>query len=71
MSEHLSVGEFQRFTDRLFTQLDTIEAKQDRTNGRVTALETEHKITKRIAAVISAGIGALFAVVGLLISYFK
>lgn len=71
MSEHLSVGEFQRFTERLFKQLDQIESKQDQTNGRVTALETESKITKRIAAYISVGIGAVFTVAGLLISYFK
>lgn len=68
---HLGVGEFQRFTERLFKQLDAIEAKQDQTNGRVTALETESKITKRLAAYISAGIGVVFTLVGLLISYFK
>ena len=71
MAEHLSVGEFQRFTERLFNQLDTIEGKQDLTNGRVTALETEQKITKRLAAYISVGIGAVFTIAGLVISYFK
>ncbi len=71
MAEHVTGGEFERFTQRLFKQLDAIESKQDLTNGRVTTLETEHKITKRIATYISVGIGAVFTVAGLLISYFK
>lgn len=57
MAEHITAGEFERFTERLFKQLDSIEAKQDKTNGRVTALEFNQKnagkISGRLSAVIS------------------
>jgi tetrahydromethanopterin S-methyltransferase subunit G len=71
MAEHITAGEFQRFAERLFSQLDSIERKQDLTNGRVTQLETEQKITKRIAAYISAAIGLVIAVGGFILQLIK
>jgi len=71
MAEHLTTGEFERFTDRLFKQLDSIEAKQDFTNGRVTALETEQKITKRAVALISGGIALVISIGGFILQLLK
>ena len=64
MAEHITAGEFDRFSKRLFTQLDSIEQKQDITNGRVTSLETEQQLSKRLSAKVSAGIS--IAVTGII-----
>lgn len=71
MAEHITGTEFARFSERLFVQLDRLEAAQRVTNGRVTALETEQKINKRIAAYISAAIGGAVALAGLLMQYLR
>ena len=71
VSEHITAGEFQRFSYRVFIQLDRIEDKQDLTNGRVLSLETDRTLAKRIAALISAGVGALVAFIAWAVSYFK
>ena len=70
-SEHVQAGEFERWMQFLAQQNRDILAEQRKTNGRVTALEVEQKITKRIAVYISASIGVMFTVAGLVISYFK
>jgi hypothetical protein len=61
VSEHITVGEFDRFQRRLFQQLDSIEAKQDVTNGRVTKLESNQEQAGKLSAKLSAGVSLLVA----------
>ena len=67
-AEHVTAGEFERTTDRMFEQLDRIEAKQDLTNGRVTSLEQDRRLVKKVTALISAAVGSGVAFVAWLLS---
>ncbi len=71
MAEHVSSSEFERWMKHLSDQNKEILVEQRKTNGRVTALEVEQKITKRIAAYISGTVAFVITIAGLLISYFK
>jgi hypothetical protein len=46
-----------------------VEVKK--TNGRVTALETEQKVVKRTAALISAAVGLVISIGGFILTLIK
>lgn len=71
MAEHVTAGEFSRTTERLFAQLDRIEEQVRATNGRVTTLETDRKVTKKTAALVSAGVGLIVTVGGFVLQLIK
>ena len=58
-SEHVTSGEFERFANRVYKQLDRIEEKQDFTNGRVTKLEANQEAAGKLSARLSAGVSVL------------
>lgn len=69
-AEHITAGEFQRWMEHLSDQNKQILAEQRKTNGRVTKLETEQAVMKRVVALVSAGISVLVAGTGLVLQYF-
>jgi hypothetical protein len=69
MTEHVTAGEFARWMNHLSKQNEAILFEQRKTNGRVTALETEQKVVKRVVALVSAGISLFIAALGLILQY--
>lgn len=71
MAEHVTAGEFERWMQRLSQENRDILAEQRKTNGRVTAVETELKVAKKVTAVISGAISLVIAVGGFILHLIK
>ena len=71
MAEHVTATEFERWMRLLSQQNQDILAEQRKTNGRVTVLETEMKVNKRIAAFISGAVGMVIAIGGFVLNLLR
>ena len=69
--EHVTAGEFERWMRHLDSRFDSVEAAQSITNGRVSKLEVDHRVVKRIAVIISAVTGFIVSFVIWVISLFR
>ena len=63
MSDHVTAGEFERTTERLFAQLDRIESKHDRIRTRVDRLEHNQEAAGKISMKLSAGVSVIVAAI--------
>ena len=71
MSESIQRAEFTAWMELLRDQNKEILAEQKKTNGRVTALETEQKIRMRVTALISGAIALVVSVGGFILTLIK